>query len=156
MFSMIRPVFYILFIAFNIMVFALITEFEKSNCKCPAVVDYKNSKYLGFIDKVNYIQVFSTIAAITGIVNFFIPIVKTLGGFFLIGTVIGITLLVLTSFQLYLLINFLKTFDDNSCTGKNRCKLPDFFENGRKFVIAGSFTIYMIVIAIIVFGMLYL
>jgi len=153
---MIRTAFYLIFIAFNIMIFALMYKFEKSKCKCPAVVDYKNSKFLGLLNKVDYIKWFSLVAAITGVLNLFIPIVRTLGKFFLVGTVIGITLLILTSFQLYLLINFLKTFDNESCTGKNKCKLPTFFEKGRKFVIAGSFTVYIIMVAIVVLGMLYL
>lgn len=155
-FNMIKIGFYILFITFNILTFVLMTKLDKLKCKCPAVVNYTNSKFIGLINKVEYIQWFSLIAAIVGGINLFIPFTKTLGSFLLIGSVISILLLIVTSFQLYLLINFLKTFDDESCTGKNKCNLPGFIEKGRKFVIAGSFTMYLIVIAIVVFGMLYL
>ena len=141
--------FNIILIYFTAVVFSIVESLKK---KCKSYTDEfsKPDLYSLYIDRVNFIKTMSIIIIVMCSINLFVPITKFFGNLPLLGSIISIIMLILLYVYLYFLYEFMNKID-TPCEKK----LSKFEKFHRDFMLSGTFTIYILIVIIVLVGVLY-
>ena len=150
-FQSIKLFFNILLIYFTSVVFAMIQSLNnKKDCK-PYMKEFsKPNMYSLFFNRVVYLSSVSLIIIVICAINLFIPLTKFFGNLPLLGSIVTVIMLIVLYIYLYFLYEFM-----NNMSSDCKKKLSAFEKFHRDTMLSGTFTIYVLIVIIVIIGLLY-
>ena len=123
---------------------------SKKDCK-PYMKEFsKPNMYSLFFNRVVYLSTVSLIIIIICGINLFIPLTRFFGNLPLLGSAITIIMLIVLYIYLYFLYEFMNKMD-SKCVNK----MSAFEKFHRDTMLSGTFTIYVLIVIIVIIGLIY-
>jgi hypothetical protein len=110
----------------------------------------KPNMYSLFFNRAVYLSTVSIIIIIICCINLFIPITKFFGNLPLLGNIVTIVMLIVLYIYLYFLYKFM-----NEMTNDCEKRLSSYEKFHRDTMLSGTFTIYVLIVIVVIIGFLY-
>jgi len=145
----VKLIFNILLIYFTAVVFTMIQSLNKK-CKDYMKTYSKPNLYSLYFNRAIYLSTVSVIIIVLCAVNLFMPLTKFFGNLPLLGNFVTIIMLIVLYIYLYFLYELM-----NKMSSSCEKKLSKFEKFHRDFMLSGTFTIYVLIVIVVIIGFLY-
>ena len=154
LFEILKLVFTLVFISFNILSYLFVSHIEEqSKCKNKNCLNSDKLKQTYYVlDSVDFVKKFSMVAVGIGVINLFIPLTKTFINMFLIGGFLTLALLIVLILQAIALNKIITVIDSDECLAEG-CSLNKHYKTFSQYVISSTITVYSITIGTILIGL---
>jgi len=134
--NILHTVFFVLFVAINLMIFFYLKFQIKDECECA------NSKVWGLVQPLDYVTWFSLAASGLGAINLIINLNRGLSSIPLLGTAFNLVIALACISQIFMISQFVSRIGKQGCKSINKCQ-DKTLKIVASAVIAAGYFIYL-------------